>query len=329
MSNCGITISSNNYEGLNANITYYPETGGTINIGSQVIPYNYVTDYYFGIYELYFPLYDTTCVLDINSGVTPTPTQTPPITPTPSITPSTTPTQTPTVTPFATQTPTPSITATLTPTTTPTVTPTTPSYQAYIFAEPQDGSSASTLGEFMFDNGSVNFFGFVNTGVPSVNNYENDLIVYAQYPGFINGGVGNFITPVSSLTSYIRQMSGVGVDSYGCPQNQYTFGSIEITTTEVNPSIEYFYSIWIPLAGVGGSLNNMTVDITLGSPCDGSIVTGSIPSPSLSSINVNIPSGCAIPAGIYRVLWMPVNGLQPPGLPMINNLYLKGNSKNW
>lgn len=329
---CGITISSINYEGLTADITYFPETGGTINLGSHIIPYNYVTDYYFGIYELYFELYDTTCTLEINSGVsptpTPTPTITPSITPTNTVTPTITPTTTPTVTPNASQTPTPSVTATLTPTPTVTVTPTTPSYSAYIFAEPQDGTSASRLGEYMYNSGSTNFFGFANSGVPSVTDYEDNLIIYAKYSGFTTGGVGNFITPVSSLTSYIRQFTGVGVDAYGCPQNQYTFGSVEITTSEVNPNVEYFYSIWVPLAGVGGTFNNMTVDITLGSPCDGSIVTGSIPSPSLSAINVNIPSGCAIPSGIYRVLWMPVNGLQPPGIPMINNLYFKGNSKN-
>jgi hypothetical protein len=216
----------------------------------------------------------------------------------------------------------------LTPTVTPTITPTPRSYQAYVFAEPQDGVSANSLGEYMYDNGSVNFFGFANSGVPSVNNYSNDLIVYSKYPGFISGNTGNFITPINEFTSYIRQLPGVGTDEFGCPQNQYTFGTVGIPMSEVNPSISYFYSIWVPLEGVGNTMNNMTVDITLGSPCDGSIVTGAIPSPSLSAINVNIPSGCAIPSGIYRVLWMPVNGLQPPGTELINTLYLKGNSKS-
>lgn len=256
----------------------------------------------------------------IDCGVKiPTPTPSP-VTPTPTPTLTITPTQTPTI--GASPTPTPSITYTQTPT----VTPTNKTYDAYIFAEPQDTTSAEMIGEYMYNNGAISFFGFVNSGVPSKNNYENDLIVYAKYSGFVNGGLGNFITQSSLFSGNIRQLNGAGVDSYGCLQNKYTFGSIQITTTNVNPNVEYFYSIWIPIEGVGNSMNNMTVDISIGSACDGSIVSNSIPSPSLSSINVNIPSGCAIPSGTYRVLWMSMNGLQPPGLPMVNNLYFKGNS---
>ena len=264
-------------------------------------------------------------------SITPSNSATPSITPTNTETPTNTPTVTPTTTTTATQgttpTQTPTNTETPTPTQTPTVTPTMTEYLAYVFAEPQDSTSAFQLGEYMYNSGATNFFGFANSGVPSVTDYENNLIIYASYSGFTNGGSGNFITPVSSLNSIIRQLPSTGNDSYGCPQNQYTFGSIEITTSNVNPNIEYFYSVWVPLNGVGGSMSNMTVDISLGNACSGLIVDNTIPSPTLSAINVTIPSGSSIPSGIYRVLWMPINGLQPPGLPLTSSLYFKGDTK--
>ena len=57
----GILISSSNFSGQTADITFYPDTGGTINIGSQVLPYTFVTDYYYGSYEIYFSSYPKTC----------------------------------------------------------------------------------------------------------------------------------------------------------------------------------------------------------------------------------------------------------------------------
>jgi hypothetical protein len=304
MSNCSVTISSINLSGQTVDVTYYPVSGGTIYLGPQVFPFTYVSEYYIGRYDCYSATYDTIYSIVVGDEPIPTPT----------------PTVTPTATPV-TQTPTP------TPTITPTVTPSPGIPRAYLFAEPQDSTSSTSLGEYMYNNGAINFFGYANGGVPSTSNYENDLIVYTQYSGFISGGQGNFITPISSLNSFIRSEPGSGLDSFGCPQNQYTFGSIQITTTTVNPNVEYFYSVWIPLSAVGGTMDNMTVDISIGSPCDGSIVKNSIPSPSLSAIDVNVPSGAAIPQGLYRVLWMPTNGLQPPKTPLINNLYFKGNTK--
>lgn len=97
-----IQITTDNYDGQSAVITYYPDTGGTINLGTQVLPYDYNADYYYGTYSLYFPLFDTTCTLIIVAS-TSTPTPTPTITPT---------NQTPTPTPTNTVTPTPTITPT-------------------------------------------------------------------------------------------------------------------------------------------------------------------------------------------------------------------------
>jgi hypothetical protein len=120
MSDCGISIFSNNLSGLTANVTFYPCSGGTINLGQQTFPFSYETDYWYGTYDCYVPTYAFNYVLDVPCP-TPTPTQTSTqtSTPTPTLTPTVTQTSTTTVTP------TPSVTATQTPTNTqtPTVTP--------------------------------------------------------------------------------------------------------------------------------------------------------------------------------------------------------------
>ena len=63
-----VVIGTKNYSGETADITFYPETGGTINVGSHIIPYNYLTDYIFGTYELYFSAYNFTCEFTISSS---------------------------------------------------------------------------------------------------------------------------------------------------------------------------------------------------------------------------------------------------------------------
>ena len=89
-----IQITTDNYDGQTAVITFTPDNGGpVVNIGSQVLPYNYTSDYYYGTYSLYFPAFDVTCTLVIPNQV---PTPTPTNTPTPTITPTMTPTPTPT-----------------------------------------------------------------------------------------------------------------------------------------------------------------------------------------------------------------------------------------
>jgi hypothetical protein len=186
---------------------------------------------------------------------TPTSSQTPTVTPTNTVTPSITPsnTQTPSVTPTNTATPTvtPSETPTNTPTLTQTPTPTNLPFRGYIFPEPQDSTSQFDLGTYMSSFPSYTYAGFGNTGgYPAGPGYAADLNWYVQYSGW-TGSNGNFITNVSTISNAIRQSSGTGTDSEGCSQNQYTFGSIGITTSMVNPNIQYVYSVWIPLAGVG------------------------------------------------------------------------------
>ena len=83
-----VQISSNNYSGQTANITFYPCSGGTLLLGTQVIPYTYSSDYYYGQYSLYFSAYNSTCTYDIVCpSPTPTVTSTPTNTNTPTVTP--------------------------------------------------------------------------------------------------------------------------------------------------------------------------------------------------------------------------------------------------
>ncbi len=156
-----LKIVSTNYTGQSAVITYYPDTGGTINLGTQVLPYDYVASYFYGTYSLFFPAFGSTCTLYvedlsgnfllqengdyifqenyskiiIETGPSPTPTVTPTssttpstvipsVTPTMSVTPSLTPTPSVTLSVTPSISVTPSMTSSLTPSVTPSVTPT-------------------------------------------------------------------------------------------------------------------------------------------------------------------------------------------------------------
>lgn len=256
---------------------------------------------------------------------TPTQTQTPTTTSTLTATPTTTPTNTPTNTntPSQTNTNTPTNTPTLTQTPTPTNIP----FSAYIFPEPQDSISQNDIGLWT-SNAGGNFNGFTNNGGPAGGaTYAADMAIYAQYSGW-TGSSGNFITNVGTIKNSIRQASGSGTDSEGCSQNQYTFGSIGITTTMVNPSEQYVYTVWVPLAGVGGTMNNMTLDVGTGSACSVSIIDNGIPDTGNASTNVVVPSGCAIPAGTYRVLWINELYYVPATTPLNTTLWIKGDTKS-
>ena len=63
-----IQITTDNYDGQTAVITFTPDNGGpVVNLGSQVLPYDYNAEYIYGTYSLYFPLFDTTCTLVIEN----------------------------------------------------------------------------------------------------------------------------------------------------------------------------------------------------------------------------------------------------------------------
>lgn len=261
-----------------------------------------------------------------------TPTTTPTNTPTPSITP----TITPTISLTPTNTPTPSITPTITPTIslTPSITPTSTYPYAfnpyvYLVPEPQDTTSLTDLGNYMFNSGATSFLGWGNGGVPSTSNYSNDLNIYIHYSGF-TGSNGNFITNVSTLKGYIKQTTGTTTDTFGCSQDQYTFNTIELSTSQVNTGIQYFYTLWIPLNAVGGTMNNMTVDIGYNTPCSIDIGNNLIPDTVLASTNVVVTGGAVIPSNVYRVLWIDPSCLIPSSIPppsLSSSIFFKGNTK--
>jgi hypothetical protein len=65
----GARILSNNLSGDTVEVTFLPFTGGTIDLGTQTIPFNNLTSYPYGTYEVYVPLYDHTYEVVINAGV--------------------------------------------------------------------------------------------------------------------------------------------------------------------------------------------------------------------------------------------------------------------
>jgi hypothetical protein len=64
----GVRILSNNLSGDTANVTFLPLSGGTIDLGTQTIPFNYLNPNYFGTYQIQVPLYGYTYELVINES---------------------------------------------------------------------------------------------------------------------------------------------------------------------------------------------------------------------------------------------------------------------
>ena len=65
-----VKIGSNNYNGESATITFYPDTGGTISVGTYNLPYFFNSDYVYGKYILYFQDFDYSCDFNILQGQT-------------------------------------------------------------------------------------------------------------------------------------------------------------------------------------------------------------------------------------------------------------------
>jgi hypothetical protein len=211
---------------------------------------------------------------------------------------------------------------------TPTVTPSNAAYYAYVFPEPQDFNDGQVLENYMTVQNPGLWGGYQNYGVPDSANptqYSDNLDLYAHFSGFTGSG-GNYKTAVNTLTSLICQLSAGCTDTYSQGQNQYTFGTVAIPTSAITTSIQYFYSIWLPLNGLGGSMTNMSVDAGVGSATDKTIANGGIPDVGASGVNVVVTSGAAIPAGTYRVLWLS-NLVQPLTTPATLTLFIKGNTK--
>jgi hypothetical protein len=261
----------------------------------------------------------------VTNTQTPTVTETPTNTPTVTETPTNTPTVTPTNTSTPTVTPTNTSTPTVTPTTTPTPTPTNLPFSAYLFAEPQDVNDGVDLNNYMTVDNPGTWPGYQFGGTPGSSNYSNNMDIYVHFSGWTSS-TGNYITSPATFAGPIRQASGFGTDSFGCTQNQYTFGTIAVNIGQVTANLQYFYSIWVPLAGVGGSMTNMTVDIGSGAACTSNLLSDGLPD-SIAGTNVVVTSGAPIPAGVYRVLWLGTFAVQPSTPPLLASLFFKGDTK--
>lgn len=52
MSLTGVKISSHNLSGLTGNVTFIPYSGGSISLGNQTVPFGYISEYPYGLYEI-------------------------------------------------------------------------------------------------------------------------------------------------------------------------------------------------------------------------------------------------------------------------------------
>lgn len=62
-----IQISSNNFAGHLADITFYPDTGGTVSYGYNLLPAIIDSDYIYGNYEIYISSDTKTCYSYVNN----------------------------------------------------------------------------------------------------------------------------------------------------------------------------------------------------------------------------------------------------------------------
>lgn len=159
-----VVLSSPNYSGFIADITFYAQTGGTISLGSHLTPYTVDLDYYFGTYQLCYSAFSICCSTTI---VAPTPTPTT--------------TLTATVTPTTTLTPTPTRTSpTPTPTPTPSTTPGAPgTYFAQLYAGCIPGGTFNVIGTYAIGK----YYCYPRSGASCVPGNNNMFLILSTTTG--------------------------------------------------------------------------------------------------------------------------------------------------
>ena len=302
-----ITVT-NIYEGCDAEIEQQVTVSGCTTYLVKLVP-NSTALGPFNVYldeSIYYSAQTKTQML---SGVTvqiacvtPTPTKTP--TPTPSITPTNTvtpsvtrtSTPTPTITPTNTATPTvtPTHTATPTNTATPTVTPTntpSPSFgteYAYLFIEPQTGSTS--IGQYLFDlDNSRTFFGFTNSSIPDTTDptqFNLDMNQYVSFSGWTGG------TFPAVQTEVVPQTSG-GIDSYGNAISAYNFTTHQVPAGSIG--VTAWYTWIIPLSATNG-LEQTQIDFGTIANTLSTVITDS----TIRNYTFTY-TGTTIPANTYKV----------------------------
>jgi len=238
------------------------------------------------------PTPSITPTITLTPSITPTITLTPTVSETPTNTPTNTETTTPSPTFGLTSTPTPSITPTATPgSTTPTPTPSftpTPSPSvgiAYLFIEPESGSTE--IGQYLFDSG-ISFFGFSNISVPNPAQFEIDMNEYISFSGWTGG------TFPQVRTQSVPQISG-GVDPFGNAITAFNFTTHEVPVGTVGDSAWYTWII-----PTGSTNNGIQQKINYSINGNPNSMTTLIMDSTIYTQTFNY-TGTTIPMGVYRV----------------------------
>jgi hypothetical protein len=255
---------------------------------------------------------------------TPTPSITPTNTPTISITPtntptiSITPTNTPTISITPTLTPTPTITPSITPTNTVTPTQTvTPSPSqnpnvANIFLLIEPYSGASSIGQYMYDNGNTEFFGFTNGTQPPLSSttFQTEMSTYINFTGWTSG---EFPTPITTTVPTITS----GVDDYGNPKVAYNFVTTLVPQNTVQS--QAWYTWLIPINFTNYQIQNQ-IDLSVDNP---NVLTSTYMEPQIYN-NVLLYTGHTLGHGYYRVY----TTFPSPNFQLNNNtnIYFRGSS---
>jgi hypothetical protein len=186
-----------------------------------------------------------------------------------------------------TPTPTPTVTPTITPT------PTLPARYAYLFIETYNVNGVTgnqALGQYMYDLGNTNFYGFTNGFTPDFNNdsqFELDMNQYIDYSGWTSGSLPEIRTQI------VPRVSG-GEDEFGNPIVAQNFTTHEIPAGTVDKMAWY---TWIIPTGATIGIQD-TIDYNNnGNP---NILTSANLEDDIKSVAFEY-TGSTLPTGTYRV----------------------------
>ncbi len=171
--------------------------------------------------------------------------------------------------------------------------------------------TGSNIGNYMFGNGSTQFFGFSNTTQPSLTplTFDTEMNLYVNYSGWTNGE----LPPI--YTSLVPQVSG-GVDSFGNPKVAYNFETLEIPQNTISGNAWY---TWVIAVSLTNNQIQTDIDLSLGNP---NVFTNVLTETTIRT-NTFTYVGLTIPPVTYRVYTT-----YPSGDFLIDNqttdIYFKG-----
>ena len=235
-----------------------------------------------------------------------TPDPTPTVTPTLSLTQTQTPTGSVTPTP---QSPTPTKTLTRTPRVTNSPTPA--PFNAYLFIEPNTGSTL--IGDWMYTVNGQNFFGFSNGSQPTQDqsDFNNELNIYVDFSGWTAG------TFPSVITATVPKTTG-GNDSFG---NSIVANNFITTSVSANTLNGSGWFIWMIPTGATNGLYQSQIDYSLSSP---NLLTPLFMESTIYSYTFYY-TGTTIPNTTYRV-YTTFPGVDFNLSNAGTNIYFRGNS---